>query len=137
VETFLIPETIDKIVSTLRKRFDPYLILLFGSAAQGRVRPDSDIDIALASDQKNSPYELFLTSQELAAFLGSDVDLVDLEGASTVFRMEIFKKAKVLYNGDNNRRMWLHMRALKEYVQLNEERAPVLQRLRERRSSYE
>jgi predicted nucleotidyltransferase len=130
-------EALEQIVQYLRGRFNPFLIILFGSAAQGRLRTDSDIDLAIASDQELSHYDLFLAAQELAAQLGREVDLVDLGQTSTVLRMEIFKNGRVILNGDNNRRMWMHMDALKEYARLNEERAPVLRRFAERRSEYD
>lgn len=48
---------ISEIVSAVREKLIPYLIVLFGSWAKDRARADSDVDIAYWSDQCCSDYE--------------------------------------------------------------------------------
>ncbi|HEX3047776.1 MAG TPA: nucleotidyltransferase domain-containing protein [Bacillota bacterium] len=107
-------------------------MILFGSAARGQLRPDSDLDLAFLSDLALNEYEVFMRAQELAELLGRDVDLIDLNKASTVLKAQIIGKGKVIFNGDNLRRMVFAMKAFKEYALLNEERQCILDRFKER-----
>ena len=99
---------------------------MFGSAAQKRLRPDSDIDIAILTGKPYTPYELFIAAGELADKLKREVDLIDFNAASTVFRAQIVNNAELLYDGNPLVRQYAFMRALKEYVMLNEERKDII-----------
>ncbi|MGE5604057.1 MAG: type VII toxin-antitoxin system MntA family adenylyltransferase antitoxin [Bacteroidota bacterium] len=125
-----------KIIDFLQKKVGPYLIILFGSAARGRLRPDSDIDIAFLSDRILNEEDLFFYAVELAEILGRDVDLIDLNKASTVFKAQIVGKGKVIHSSDDLRRMAFAMSAFKEYAVLNEERQYVLDQFKERGLNY-
>lgn len=125
------------IAENLSKLLSPYVLILFGSAAKGTMNPDSDIDIAFLSDRSFSPYELFLAAQTLAEQLGREVDLVDLNQASTVMRAQIIGTGKVLVDREPSRRKDFFIRSFKEYALLNEEREPILKRLEERGSLYD
>jgi uncharacterized protein len=64
--------------------------ILFGSAASGRLRPDSDIDIGILPGPDRAvdfASELTLAT-ELEQALGREVDLVRLDEASTLLRFE-------------------------------------------------
>ncbi|AJO21272.1 nucleotidyltransferase domain-containing protein [Weizmannia coagulans] len=64
---------------------------MFGSYAKGYARPDSNVDIAFYKEGgMMTPYECFLYAQELADRLNKDVDLIDLNDASTVFQAQFF-----------------------------------------------
>jgi len=70
---------------------DPNVIAawLFGSAHKGTMRPDSDIDIGVLFAQKPTLDELLDLSISVQNALGfDDVDLVVLNGASSVLRFE-------------------------------------------------
>ncbi|MEW6229485.1 MAG: nucleotidyltransferase domain-containing protein [Bacillota bacterium] len=115
----------------LRDRLSPHLIVLFGSAATGKAfRPESDVDLAFLRDGFLNDYDRFLLAQELAVILGREVDLIDLDRASTVLRAEVIRTGRTVYEGDRGRAMFWRMRALKDYALLNEERAPVIRRLK-------
>lgn len=120
-------------LSTIRNkimdRIKPWLIIIFGSAAQGRLTARSDIDIAFLSEQNIDPFEVFQLAQEISAELSRDVDLVDLSQASTVFQAIVFSTGQVLYCSDPARRQKLHALTLKKYARLNEERQVVLKKL--------
>ncbi|MEW6697224.1 MAG: type VII toxin-antitoxin system MntA family adenylyltransferase antitoxin [Bacillota bacterium] len=118
----------------LAKKISPYFIVLFGSAAKGKLREDSDIDIAFLSDQRFSDYEVFLYGQELANLLDREVDLIDLEKASTVFQAQVLSTGKVLYCSDEIKKMLFHVLVLKKYARLNEERQCILKKYEERGS---
>jgi len=108
----------------------PYLIYIFGSTVKGRGREESDIDIAILRDKKIDEYELFILSQKLADILKSEVDLIDLSKASTVFRIQIIKTGKLIYNSDNLNKMYFQMRTMKDYVLLNEERQEIINKIK-------
>ncbi|MEH7454661.1 type VII toxin-antitoxin system MntA family adenylyltransferase antitoxin [Gottfriedia acidiceleris] len=130
-------EKLQEIINVLIKKINPYVIILFGSAAQDRMRPDSDIDIAYLSDAKLSHYERFLLSQELANLLNKNVDLIDLNNASTVFQAEIIHNGKVIYCSDDERRINFEIKILKMYAKLNEEREEIIDQIKKRGSIYE
>jgi uncharacterized protein len=103
---------------------------LFGSAANGSERRDSDVDIAVLSPTDLDEVELWQLAQTLAARLGRSVDLVDLSRASTVMRSQIIATGVVLFDGDTAARRRFEGRAYADYVRLNEERREVLARIR-------
>ncbi|MGM0806881.1 MAG: type VII toxin-antitoxin system MntA family adenylyltransferase antitoxin [Bacillota bacterium] len=124
-------------MSFLSEKLDPYLIVVFGSTAKGIDRVDSDLDIAYLSDHKIEKYDRFILGQELAALINKDVDLVDLNQASTVFAAQIIQSGKTILCKDNKRRMGFEMKTLKMYAKLNEEREIVMKRIEESGSIYE
>lgn len=115
------------IVRVLKDRLKASTIILFGSAAQNRLRPDSDIDIAIMTPEVHNPYDLFIVSGELAEKLKREVDLVDFRQASPVFQVQIASSGIVLLDQDPADRHYAYMRAYKEYAMLNEERKEILQ----------
>lgn len=118
------------------KKTSAYLIILFGSAATGRMRDDSDIDIAFLSDKKLTEYEVFCIAQELGDAMKRDIDLIDLDRASTVFKANIQGTGRIIYSADESRKQEFQIRTFKEYCLLNEERKEILDRIRERGTVY-
>lgn len=125
-------QQIDLIRRHLLKKISPYLIIIFGSAISGRMLPESDIDIAFLSEQKLDVYDVFMVGQKLAGLLDRNVDLVDLQRASTVFQARVVTTGQVIYSADENKRMVFEMVTLKKYARLNEERKRIVDRLFER-----
>lgn len=128
---------VELIKDVLIKKLSPWLIYLFGSANTGKVRTDSDVDVAFLSDNQSDEYEVFLVAQELAEALGREVDLINLEQASEVFRAEIIGSRQVIYEADVQRRYWFETNVLMDYALLNERRQPVLDRIQERGTVYD
>jgi uncharacterized protein len=58
-------------------------VRLFGSAARGDDRPDSDIDLLVDFDEDSSLFDLMRMSRELEALLGRTVDVVSAGGLKT------------------------------------------------------
>ena len=108
------------------------LVLLFGSHARGDATAASDVDVALLASEVPVPSLLRAVRQDLELATGSDVHLVDLRAASTVFRHVIVHGGEALYSvGGAEVEGFLDF-ALRDYVRLNEERAGILQDIRER-----
>lgn len=55
-------------------------VRLFGSAARGEDRPDSDIDLLVDFDEGSSLFDLMHLSRELEELLGRSVDVVSAGG---------------------------------------------------------
>ena len=113
---------IREILSPLR----PAAVYVFGSAAAGRLRPGSDIDLAILPTKSISAVVRLQAGLQLAEALTRDVDLIDLERSSAVLRKEVLANGRLLYETDSVRRNEFEMYALSDYARLNEERAPVL-----------
>lgn len=74
---------IDSDIRTVLAQFPEIkLAILFGSAGEGRLHPDSDIDLAVAGDRSLTSETKFRLIGELASEFGRPVDLVDLSKTS-------------------------------------------------------
>jgi len=99
-----IRKNLDQVLEGLKKYYDPEKVILFGSAATGRVGPTSDIDLAIIK-KTNLPF--IKRSLQLVDLLDYDINVDFLvytpeEFARAVkerrfFREEILNKGKVLY----------------------------------------
>ena len=126
-------EKINILKSILVKTFSPYLIYIFGSTVKNRDRGESsDIDIAILTDRRVDEYELFILSQKLADILKKEIDLIDLNKASTVFKIQIIKTGKLICNSDNLKKMYFQMKTMRDYAILNEERQEVIDKIKSR-----
>lgn len=72
------------------------LAVLFGSLADGRARPDSDLDLAVQSATPLSVEEKMALIGDLAEALGRPVDLVDLARVGEPLLGQILKGQRVL-----------------------------------------
>ena len=87
---------------------------LFGSSQDGVVRPGSDVDIAVLSDSLPSLEERLELQSHLAHATQEEVDLVWLNGASSVLRFEALQ-GRPLYCRDPERRAEFASLAAREY----------------------
>ena len=96
IENALAPEGL--VVRTLLTHFPNALaIYAFGSRVQGHARPDSDLDLALLIPGYTQPLQCWELSQQLAAALGCEVDLLDLRAASTVMQHQVLTTGRCLW----------------------------------------
>lgn len=71
--------------------------MLFGSAAKGALRADSDIDIAIFPQDPHLPLATELALQaELVRVCGREVDLVRLDKATTLLRWHVVRHGHLL-----------------------------------------
>lgn len=127
---------LDDIKNEILEDLSPHIIYLFGSFAADQMTTDSDMDLAFLSDQEYGDYEVFVLAQKLADTAGRDVDLIQLRKASTVFQAQIVSTGKVLYCADEKVKDQYEMLALKKYAKLNEERKPILDRIKKEGTIY-
>jgi predicted nucleotidyltransferase len=105
---------------------DTEVIYLFGSRARAEANPRSDVDLAILTPQRIDPVARFDLQERIAARLNRDVDLVDLNAASTVMRVRVLEDGRVLYERDPSIREHFEATALSAYARLNEERRGIL-----------
>ena len=111
-------------------------IYLFGSTAAGEMRVDSDIDLAVLPDTPVPAAQLWSLAQKLAVSAGHDVDLIDLQSASTVMRAQVISKGKRLYCANETLCNEFEDRIYANYARLNEERRYILDDIRENGRIY-
>lgn len=72
------------------------LLVLFGSAASGRLRPDSDVDLGWVGSSV-APGDEALLREALERRLGREVHLVDLRLASDLVRVEVIRTGRLAF----------------------------------------
>lgn len=129
----------DCIINFLKTNIDPSFVILFGSYATGNIHPKSDIDIAFYKQNcKLTPYDIFVLSAELSSLLNIEkVDLINLEQADTVFKVEIVYKGELIYCNDDYVYDTFCMTAYSMYARFNEERKVVVDAILESGRVYE
>jgi uncharacterized protein len=81
------------------RRYGIKELLLFGSAARGEMRPDSDIDLLVEfeADANIGLFEHFDAASELSQLIGRKVDLVSKGGLRKRLQGEILAEARSIY----------------------------------------
>jgi predicted nucleotidyltransferase len=94
-------------------------VLLFGSRACGKARPDSDLDIAVlpATDVPGGRRKLQSCIAVALAHLAPEgrVDVVLLDEVPELLRQRVFESGKVLIRGDPIRFRELRIRTMREH----------------------
>ena len=80
---------------------DVKVCLLYGSAIQGRLRPDSDLDVAVASDTALNHEQKMVLRSELERATGREVDLLDLQSVSGPILHQALTKGEVVIVRDH------------------------------------
>ena len=126
----MIIASINKIKKILLRELSPSLLFLFGSAVNGNFREGSDFDLAYLTAKDISQYNVYMIAQKLADLTGHEIDLIDLNKASTVLKAQIVGKGSLIYCSDQTFKANYIIRVLKEYALLNEERKEILERIK-------
>jgi predicted nucleotidyltransferase len=103
-------------------------IYLFGSAASGRTRADSDVDVALLlpPGRALSPGRFLALMTELESLAHRTVDLSVLDTqAQLVHAKEVVTTGVCLFARSSERVRAFEMQVLSEYARFREDRAPV------------
>jgi len=118
-----------RVVARLRSLLGPDVlaVYVYGSAATGTLRPDSDVDLAVLPSHPIDPMLRFEVAQELAADLHRDVDLVDLRAAPTFLRGQVVGTGRRLFCADEEEVGLFEAHALSDYARLHEEMREVLE----------
>lgn len=91
---------------------------LFGSRAEGRARPGSDHDVAVLFRE---PPSLMDATQrlgsDLAAVLGTQVDIVDLDAGTLELRGKVAMDGQLLFSVDEVRRVRFEVDARMRWIE--------------------
>jgi predicted nucleotidyltransferase len=97
------------------------LVLLFGSRASGRPRPDSDVDLGMLTDTPLSAERRASIIEAVARATGCPVDLVDLHDAPEPVLGEALKGIRLLGDAtDHARLLTRHVLNAADFLPLRE-----------------
>ena len=99
----------------LDKRGEVSLAFIFGSFAEGRLNKESDVDIAILFRVEPDISTLTDIMNGLSVIVKRDVDIVVLNNASPIIRMEVLRKGRVLKKVDERIYCDFYLRTVKEY----------------------
>jgi len=74
------------------------LFFVFGSFVTRRVTPHSDIDIGILFETVPDVYETNRLRDELTGLLNRDTDVIVLNNASPILRMQVLKKGMLVFS---------------------------------------
>jgi predicted nucleotidyltransferase len=89
----------------LDRRFGVDALWLFGSEASDSARVSSDVDLAGLFRNHPSALDLLEAREELGVLLARPVDLVDLDRASPILAMQVFRYGRLLVDANPSRRI--------------------------------
>jgi len=128
---------LDQLVTLIQKIVpDVRAVYRFGSSGSGVTHAESDLDLAILPPDPLPPQDRWDLEQDLSVALHRDVDLIDLRVASTVMRMQVVSTGTVLFESDRAVRQAFEVHTYSAYALLNEERAGILDDIRERGRVY-
>lgn len=115
---------------------DVIAIYLFGSFATPFENKNSDVDLAILRDRETNTIELWELAQKIACKIDRDVDLIDLQKASTVFRYQIFTTGHPIYCQDERSLSWFENLVISMYLRFQEERKEILENYSRDQKNY-
>jgi len=89
----------DAEIAAVCRRYHVKELFVFGSAARGELRPDSDIDslVEFFPEAEVSLLQHFAAERELSELLGRRVDLVSKGALRSALREEVLSQVRLLY----------------------------------------
>jgi predicted nucleotidyltransferase len=116
------------IAECLSKRREVEAAYVFGSFASGRMRPASDVDVAvlLRADWSRAgslKYRLRLVADIARAAGRSDIDLVILNEAPPVLAHQVLSSGKLVFERSASARVQFQVRAINNYLDTEPMRA--------------
>jgi uncharacterized protein len=115
-------ETLARIRDVLQAASDVEVAAYFGSAARGRLRADSDMDVYVRLRHGASwlPQQELSLVAELSAAAGREVDLTleDEERTSVILRLEVARHGRLLFERRAGAWVDLRARAMLAYADL-------------------
>ncbi len=110
-------ELLQNITGKLKKDQRIIFAYLYGSAARGDMREDSDLDIAVfLQDPEDDPLLDANISLELEEIAGRSVDVRIINHAPAIFINQVLKDGKLLYSQDDQLRINFEVNKTNEYL---------------------
>lgn len=100
---------LDKIIDTIARKYQPEKIILFGSAASGKINEDSDADLAIIKKTEKNIYDRIGEVSDMVEHdIALDIIVYTPEEFETMrrdkygyfVRDEILEKGKVMYEAN-------------------------------------
>ncbi len=120
-----IDEVTAKVKEYLSMRNDIAFAFLFGSSAKGETTALSDLDIAFFFNRRVDFDKIYELREDLSGLLRTEVDVVVLNNASPIIRMQVLKKGAILVNKDRRAYNEFFVSTVKEYDDLKRNRKTV------------
>ena len=91
----------DAEVAEICRRYQVKELAVFGSAARGEMRPDSDLDLLVEflPEAEVSLLQHFAAEREFSELLGRKVDLVSKRALREGLKEEVLSQARPIYAG--------------------------------------
>ena len=113
-----VEELTGRLITALQGRPEVRLAFLFGSAATRGPDAARDVDVAVAFAQPLSLLQQGALCAQLEQIVGREIDLVDLDSASTLLRWEVVRSGIVLAARDRRDLVDFRARVPLEYFDL-------------------
>lgn len=121
-------QTLNTAISEITEAYpDVITIYLFGSFATPFENKNSDVDLAILRERETNTIELWELAQKIACKIDRDVDLIDLQKASTVFRYQICTTGRPIYCQSELLLSRFENLVISMYLRFQEERKEILE----------
>ena len=114
-----------KIKNTLSRYSDIAFVFLFGSYARGNVTESSDADIAILFLSPPDFYKITELKQELSKALKTEVDILVLNNASVIVKMQVLKHGILLITNNDKMYNEFFVDTVKKYDDLKRTRKEI------------
>ena len=104
---------------------DVVLVFVFGSVVKGKMTPFSDLDIAIFFSKTTDLYRVNDLKEKLSEILNIAVDIVVLNNASPIIKMQVLKNGALLINKDPRTYNEFFVKTVKEYDDLKRTRKEI------------
>jgi len=103
-------------VAGIAKKRDLKMVILYGSLAKGKTKPDSDVDIAVLGNNLLTMDNIIEIIDDFSAELAiNDIDVKSLHRVDPLFRYQVTKDGILLY-GNERDFMSFKIYAFRDYV---------------------
>ena len=124
-----ISDMVKKLKETLTMHSDIVLVFLFGSFVRGDINSFSDLDIAIYFTGTVDFYRINDLREDISEMLGIEVDIVVLNTASPVIKMQVLKKGTLLINKDQRAYNEIFVNTVNEYDDLKRTRKEIEEKI--------
>ncbi|MGB3588897.1 MAG: nucleotidyltransferase domain-containing protein, partial [Tunicatimonas sp.] len=92
--------------------------------------------VAVLCTDQLEPLHRWDITQKLASLLRNEIDLVDLQQASTVMQFQVVSTGERIYCRDENELAWWELKVYQLYLTLNDDRKPILEEIKRTGTIY-
>jgi hypothetical protein len=100
-------QIVEDLIRYFKNKAEINSVYIYGSYAEGKNRPDSDLDVAIFLSKDIKKNHLLYRSEiitELQQQLKIKIDVIILNESNYMLRAEVFRKGKLIYEKDTEKR---------------------------------